>query len=42
MEEQTNDTNFMVEGVVPEVYFFAVLAVNSLGQGKGSNHSFAG
>ena len=42
MEEHTNDTNFTVEGVTPGVYFFAVLAVNSLGKGEENNHSFTG
>ena len=34
IEEQTNDTNFTIEGVTPGVYFFAVLAVNLLRKGK--------
>ena len=31
---QTNDTNFTAVGVAPGVYFFAVLAVNTFGNGK--------
>ena len=33
---QTNDTNFTAEGVAPGVYFFAVLAVNTFGDGNTS------
>ena len=31
---QTSDRTFIIEGVLPGVYFFTVLAVNTLGNGK--------
>ena len=42
MVEQTNDTNFTVEGVTPGVYSFAVLAVNSCRKGKENIGSITG
>ena len=38
----TNETKFAMEGVAPGVYFFTVLAMNALGDGKERNTSIMG
>ena len=39
---QTSETNFVINGVMPGVYFFTVLAVNVLGDGKEDRMSIVG
>ena len=42
MDNFTNDTKFVMEGIPPGVYFFTVLAVNVLGDGEEKNTSIVG
>ena len=39
---ETNDTEFITEGVAPDMYVFSITAVNELGYGEESNYSIAG
>ena len=42
MAYETSDTTYVIRGVETGVYFFTVLAVNVLGDGREDNISIAG